>query len=177
MKIENRQQALAILAITAVAILAGDRFIVSPLVHAWKARAERTAELRTRIQEGELLLDRESVLQQRWARMKTNTLPEDPSVAQDIVSKAFYRWCDESRVTLTGLTPYLREPDEDYSTMEYRATVSGTLPALTRFLHEIEKDPLALRVESVKIESRDDNGQQIAVSLQLSGLLLKPKRS
>jgi len=29
----------------------------------------------------------------------------------------------------------------------------------------------------VKIESRDDNGQQIAVSLQLSGLLLKPKRS
>jgi hypothetical protein len=36
----------------------------------------------------------------------------------------------------------------------------------------VEKDPLALKVETIEITSRDDNGQQLALALQVSGLLL-----
>ena len=59
-------------------------------------------------------------------------------------------------------------------TFECRVDASGTLPALTRFLYEVEQDPLALKVESVEITSRDNNGQQLSLALQVSGLMLEP---
>ena len=57
-------------------------------------------------------------------------------------------------------------------TLECRADASGSLSALTRFLYEIEKDPLALRIDSLEITARDNTGQQLSLNLQVSGLLL-----
>ena len=50
----------------------------------------------------------------------------------------------------------------------------GNLAAITRFLYDIEKDPLALKIDSVELSARDDGGDQLALGLQVSGLLLSP---
>ena len=57
-------------------------------------------------------------------------------------------------------------------TYECRADAFGSLPSITRFLYEIEKDPLALKIESVEINARDNTGQQLSLGLQVSGLRL-----
>ena len=44
--------------------------------------------------------------------------------------------------------------------------------AVTQFLHKMEKDSMALRLESVELSSRDTEGQQISLAMQLSGLVL-----
>ena len=48
------------------------------------------------------------------------------------------------------------------------------MSTLTRFLYEVEKDPIALKVDSMDITARDNDGQQLALALQISGLLLNP---
>ena len=48
------------------------------------------------------------------------------------------------------------------------------MPALTRFLYSVEKDSLAMKVDSVEIVSRDNDGQQLTLGLQVSGLVLNP---
>ncbi|PYK99484.1 MAG: hypothetical protein DME19_08410, partial [Verrucomicrobia bacterium] len=75
MKIKNRQQALAIVAIGAVALLVSERLIFSPLARSWKARSDRIAELKESIRQGAFLLDRERAIRSRWDSMRTNTLP------------------------------------------------------------------------------------------------------
>ena len=40
---------------------------------------------------------------------------------------------------------------------------------------DIEKDPLPLRLEIVELSSRDSEGQQLALGLQVSGLVLTPQ--
>ena len=45
----------------------------------------------------------------------------------------------------------------------------------TRFLYDIEEDPLALKLESVALSARDDTGQQLTLGLQISGLALRPE--
>ena len=60
-------------------------------------------------------------------------------------------------------------------TVECRADAFGSLQAITRFLYEIERDPLALKIESVEINARDRAGQQLSLGLQVSGLRLNPK--
>jgi len=50
------------------------------------------------------------------------------------------------------------------------------LSTLTRFLHEVESDPLALRVDSVELASRDRTGAQLTLGLQVSGLVLSTEK-
>jgi hypothetical protein len=43
---------------------------------------------------------------------------------------------------------------------------------VSRFLYDIEKGPLGLKLESVDINSRDNTGKQLTLGLQVSGLVL-----
>jgi len=171
MTIQNRQQWLAVLAIGAVALLTADRLVLTPLTRSWKERSARLAQLRTSVADGERLLSREDTIRQRWNTMRAGALSNDVAVAESQVLKAFDRWSQESRVGITSLKPQWKPTLEDYTTIECRVDAFGNLGTLTRFLHCLEKDPLALKVDSLDITSRDDDGQQLTLALQVSGLL------
>jgi hypothetical protein len=172
MKINNRQQLLVILAVVGVAFLILERLVVNPLIESWKGRATRIAELRRSITQGQSLLDRDQIIRERWEMMRTNTLPTNLSVAQSDVLKAFDRWTQDSRISFSGNKLQWKRNNEDYVLLDCRADAFGNIDAVTRFLHNIEKDPLALRIESVDITARDNTGQQLSVALQVTGLVL-----
>ena len=175
MKITNRQQLLAIVAIVVVALLVGDKLILAPLLRGWKERSARIVELRKLITQGEQLQQRGGRVRERWDGMRTNTLPDNMSAAENEVLKAFDRWSRDSGISVSSIKPQWKRSAEDYMTLECRADAAGGIQALTRFLYNVEKDPLALRVESVEITSRDNDGQQLSLALQVSGLLLNPQ--
>lgn len=177
MNLKNRQQLLGIVAVAAVALLVGDRLVFMPLVRSWRARSERIAELKRSVTEGKLLLDREQSIRARWAYMRTNTLSGEVSVAENQVLKAFDRWSQDSRIGISSIKPQWKRNGDDYMTLECSVEASGSLPALTRFLYDIEKDPLALKVDAVQITARDDNGEQLTLGLQVNGLLLTPPKT
>ena len=176
MKIDNRQQLLAVIAIAVVALWASDHLIISPLTRSWEARTARIRELRKSVSQGELLQQRERVIRDRWDSMRTNTLPDNVSAAENEVFKAFDRWSQASQISISSIKPQWKRNEDDYMTLECRADAFGNMSALTRFLYEVEKDPLALRVESMEITSRDNDGQQLSLALQVSGLLLNPQQ-
>ncbi len=60
-------------------------------------------------------------------------------------------------------------------TLDCRVEASGSLATLSRFLFDIEKDAMALKVESVELTARDKDGQQLSLGLQISGLTLNPQ--
>lgn len=175
MNIKNREKLLAIAAVAAVALLAGDRLVISPLARTWQERSSRIAELRKSLEQGSVLLERERTIRQRWEGMRTNTLPGNVSAAENTVLKAFDRWSQDSRISITALKPQWKRTDEDYLTLDCRVDGFGSIQTVTRFLYEIEKDPLALKVDLVEIAARDNDGQQLALTLQVSGLLLDPQ--
>src|SRR6266704_2345702 len=174
MNVNNRQQLLTAVAIAAIAIWAGDKLILSPLTRSWKERAARIAELRKSVNQGALLLAREQSIRGHWESMRTNTLPSEPSVAENQVLKAFDRWSQDSRISVTSIKPQWKHNADDFMTLECRVDAFGSLPTLTRFLYEVEKDPLAIKVETVEISARDNEGKQLTLALQVSGLLLNP---
>jgi len=174
MKIENRQRLLAILAAVGVGLLVADRLIITPLASGWKDRTDRILELKKSIAKGTLVLQRENRIRERWDSMRTNTLPENVSEAENEVLRAFERWSEDSRISISSIKPQWKRVGDDYMTLECRADAAGSIQALSRFLFNVEKDPLALKVEAVEITSRDDTGRQLSLALQVSGLLLNP---
>jgi hypothetical protein len=43
---------------------------------------------------------------------------------------------------------------------------------LSQFLYDVEKDPMALKLDSVELSAHDTTGQQLTLGLQISGLVL-----
>jgi len=175
MKIENRQQFLVVLTLLAAALLIGDRLIYEPLSRAWSARAAQIRELKTRIREGNLLIRRESDLRRRWNEMRANALPADSAQAEQRLLAALDDWSRASGAQITGILPQWRNDSTNYLTLNCRVEATGPLAALSQFLYHIEKGPMALKVDSAELSARDNTGQQLSLTLQLSGLALPPQ--
>ena len=172
MQIKGRQQMLMIGAIAAVVLFAGDNLVLSPLVKAWSTRATRIADLRKQITQGQLLLQREKSIRNRWQQMSRRALPNNTSAAEQQVVQAIDTCAQNSGVTISAITPQWKHDSDDYTTYECRVDAAGDLDKLNHFLYSIERDPMALKLELVELGARDKDGQQLSLGLQLSGLVL-----
>jgi len=174
-KIKNRQQMLVLAAGAVVALFIADKVVIEPLIGSWSQRAKDIATLHKKVDEGRSLVRREQSLRGRWEQMQTNTLPNNPSVAELQVLKAFDRFAQGSRVTVNSISHQWKHDSDEFITLECRVEATGGLSALSRFLHDIETDPMALKLQNVEVSSRDNNGQQLTLGLQISGLVLTPQ--
>jgi Tfp pilus assembly protein PilO len=172
MKIENRRQLLIVLAVAAGVLYAADQLAFEPLIGWWKARAQAAARLRAQVHDGRLLIQREAGLRGRWDQMRTNTLPNNASLAEQQILKAFDTWSRESGADVNGIMPQWKNDSDDFITLNCRVEASGDLATLSRFVFDVEKGPLGLKLESVEFSARDNNGQQLTLNLQISGLVL-----
>jgi len=89
-----------------------------------------------------------------------------------LVLRAFDRWSSESRVSVLSINPQWKREADEYLTLQCRVEASGSLGAVARFIYELEHDPMAVKIESMELSARDNDGQQLALGLQVSGLAL-----
>jgi hypothetical protein len=171
MKPGNRQKLLVAATIVVVALFAGDKLVYSPLKSFWQTRTLELKRLRGDIARGLVTMKDERAIRGHWDQMKTNTLPNNQSAALERISKSFHDWAEESGASLNGVTPQWKDTD-DYKTVVCRVDASGTLWMLCRFIYDVEKDPMGLKLESVDFSSRDNTGQKMTLGLQVSGLVL-----
>lgn len=174
MNVKNRQQLLTVIAIAGIALWLGDKLIYSPLTRSWTERVAEIKKLKNSVDDGNLTLKRGKSIREDWDKKRANTLSNNVSVAESQVLNACERWSQNSRISITSIKPQPKHNAEDYMTLECHVDAFGSLSALTRFLYEVEKDPLAIKVDSVQINAQDKEGQQLTLGLQVSGLLLNP---
>jgi hypothetical protein len=166
---------LVVLTVAILALFAADKLLLDPLMELWKSRKRHIEDLRTQVSDGKTLLAREDSIRNMWEYMKRNTLTNNTSAAEQQLFAALDSWRQDSRVVLNGATPQWKHDTDDYMTLQCRIDAAGSLQNLTRFLYDIEKDEMALKLDSVEISAHDKEGQQLVLGLQVSGLVLTPQ--
>ncbi len=180
METKNREKLLMIATAVCVALWLLNLLVFSPLMDGWHSRSAEITRLKKQISEGTMLIRRETVIRSRWDSMRTNALASNPAAAERQLFTAFHRWVKSSGVTEGAFRPQLQLTDTNYSTVDCRADVSagvaGDVSAgvagIDAFLKAMSRDPLAVKVESFDLNSRDDNGEQLTLGMNLSGLVL-----
>ena len=171
----KRQRLLMILAGAAVLLLVLDSAVFTPLTAAWRSRSAEIALLRKMVADGRSSIAREERTRAMWAEMQQQAMANEPAKAEQDLVTAFDRWGRAGGVELGSIKPqWKRGSSNRYSLLECRVDASGSLNAITRFLYEVEKSPLALRVDSVELTSRDDSGNRLTLGLLVSGLRFTP---
>lgn len=171
----NRQRLLLILAGAGILLLVLDSLVLTPLTKSWRDRSTEIARLRKNVSEGRGLIARADRMQAQWAEMQSQALPKDPAKSEQDLISAFDRWGRATGVELGSIKPqWKRGTSNRFSQLECRVDATGSLATLSRFLYEVEKSTLALRVDSVELTSRDEFGQKLSLGLLVSGLRLVP---
>jgi hypothetical protein len=177
-QIKNRQQFLTILTLVAVALLAIDKIIAPPLESFWKARQARLNELRQEVKDGESLRRGNTSIRAQWAKMQASTLTNNTTQAEQQLFNGLYKWSQMSGISINNVTPQWKQgSDPTYKTLECRVDATGDIKRLTDFLYDLEKDPMALKLESVEFTSSDNTGTKLGMGVQISGLVLTPKET
>lgn len=172
METKNREKLLAIAVGVCLGLVILNWLVISPLSDAWSRRSKQIADLKKSLADGAMLIRRQEVVQGRWDDMRTNALDSNPAVAEAELLTAFDRWVSQSGAIEGSFRPQLHETDDNYATIDCRADISGNIETILHFLYNMEKDPLAVRVDSFELTSRDDNGQQLTLGMDMSGLIL-----
>ncbi len=171
----NRQRLLMILAGGSILLFVLDSLVFSPLTKSWQTRGAEIARLQKSVGVGRSTVERGARTRSRWEEMKQQALANDPAKAEQNLITEFDRWGRGSGVELGSIKPqWKRGATNRYSLLECRVDATGSLAALSRFLYEVEKSALALRVDSVEFTSRDDSGGKLSLGLLVSGLRLTP---
>lgn len=171
----NRQRLLVIVTAAALLLLILDRIVFTPLGANWRARATEIARLQKNVTEGRGVIARAARTRALWAEMQSQSLPKEPAQAEQDLVSAFDRWGRMSNIELGSIKPqWKRGASNRNSQLECRVDASGSVTTLSRFLFEVEKSPLALRIDSVELTSRDEYGQKLTLGLLVSGLRLAP---
>lgn len=177
MKISGRvrQQLLAIGAAIAVGLFALDKLVLTPLTAAWKSRSAAIRQLELSTRNGRALLQSDTSTRAKWNEIRRASLPNTLSQAEQEILKAFDQWSAESRISVSSIKPqWKRGATEDFSVLECRVDAAGSLSAISRFLYEVERSSLAIRIEAIELGTRDPEGQQISLGLLVTGLRLAP---
>ncbi len=172
MKIKNRQDFLVVLTVAAAGLFVAVNFIFTPLQDWWSARATQIKELKTKVDGGQKLINRETFVRSSWDEMRTNALPANNSAAEQQLLKAFDTWRNVAGVELTSIMPQWKSDSTNYMTLDCRVELSGSMNTLSRYLYELEKSPLALRLDNVELSAHDKEGQQLTLGLEVNGLAL-----
>lgn len=171
----NRQRLLLVLAGAGLLLLVGDSLVLTPLTKAWQSRKAEIARLQQNVTEGRGVIERAARTQGLWTEMQSQALPKDPAKAEQDLITAFDRWGRATGIELGAIKPqWKRGAAPRYSQLECRVDATGSLATLSRFLYEVEKSPLALRIDAVELTARDDQGQRLSLGLLVSGLRLVP---
>ena len=125
MQIKNRQQLLILVAAIGVALFAGDRLLLTPLVHAWDARSARIKTLRNQVARGRMLVQREKGIRSHWDDMQRKALTNNPSAAEQQVFRAIDSWAQDTGVIINAITPQWKRDSDDYTTYQCRVDAAG----------------------------------------------------
>jgi Tfp pilus assembly protein PilO len=177
MGFNKREKWLILAAVLCIVILGGDRFILSPMLNLWKTRSARITELEESLNKGSILLDREKTLTQRWQEMKGRSLTNEMSSAENQVLNRVSDWARTSGLNVASLRPRWIDEGEESKKLEFGLSATGSMDSVARFLYELERDPLAIRLEDMELVARDDQGRELTFSARFTGLILTAEKS
>jgi hypothetical protein len=157
----------------AVAIFAGDRYVLTPYVRARQAVAEESDRLVAKLHDTTLLFNKRKRMDKEWNQMLAGGLASNAADAERQLL-AVRDWAQESGLTNLSTTPR-REPRNDQTQIvRLDASANGSLASVAKLLWRIETARVPLKVDELDLRSRTDGTDDLAVTFKVSTIWVVP---
>jgi hypothetical protein len=175
MMLSRRERTIAI----AVGVLAGalvlDQVLVSPLLARLGAANVAISAQQEQIDTAQQTLQNSVRARRKWRDMAGQTLQSDAPAAEGQVLNAVRGWAQDADLSLTSLKPERIEKEKDFQKITIRATATGSLSQVARFLYSIRTASIPIRVSDVQIAARREGSDDLALQVGLATIFLPPE--
>jgi hypothetical protein len=170
MTFSKRERIILVVAVVVFGALVLDRLALTPLLDRSAKVAARKAVLLSEMANAENLLERRRLIGPRWRRMIADGMKRDPGAAESQVLHALGDWADDAGLNLVSLKPERSTKETPLPEIDFRATGTGSMAAVSRFLWRLETAGIPLRVKTMQIGSRKEGLDDLSLQLQVSTL-------
>lgn len=171
MVLSKRERMILIVAIVAVVMLIGDKFIVGPISERREEVKARKLELQAELQNAQLLFTRQKLMERKWKMLLSDGLRNDAE-AESKIARALDEWSKQVMLTLSSVKPERVASDKGLKEVTFVVAGMGTLEAISRFLWQIETVSMPIKVMDMQVGSTNETGQSMSLQLRLSALCL-----
>ena len=172
MESKNREKLLLIATATCVGLYLIVTLLVDPLIDSWHSREAEIVKLTKQIADGQRVIRYREETEGNWDFMRGNALSKDQPVAERQMFNEFHKWVESAGVAPGSFRPQIQESDSNYTTVDCRSDVSGSPETVRDFLRSMSRDTMSDKVQSFELSTKDDNGRQLSLGLNTSGLII-----
>lgn len=156
--------------IACLALFGLDRLVLTPLLVAWRGRAEEILRLRLAVTQGAPIIAKESYWRRWHDEANATLLPAVPGDAESALLGQVDTWARGAGLTLNSLRPRWKEGAAHARLLELQVAGTGAPGAIVGFLYQLETSSIALAVEQLALVPRNPDGNELALDLRISGL-------
>ena len=175
MVLSRREKYIAIITIVIIMILVADRYVATPFMDKMDQTAIEKQRLIVEMERAETLFERRSLMDRRWNDMVAGGLEGDAAKAESQVLHAIGNWSKENGLMLSSVKPDHKTGEDELYEIVFQIAGTGTMNSVSRFLFQIEKSTLPIRLTDVQLGSREEDGNDLSLQLRLSALYLSGK--
>ncbi|HOW69975.1 MAG TPA: GspMb/PilO family protein [Phycisphaerae bacterium] len=176
MVLSKRERYIAIATVAAVGILGLDRFVLNPLV-------SKNSQLNLQIDSCEQQLEKARRLfknsrrkSQAWAQMQSNGLRrKDAAEAEGLVLNRIRDWAQDAGMSLSSVKPERTEKPMAFGKITFRATGTGGMTQISRFLGRLKDADVPVRIGELQITARKEGTDDLSLQLGISTIYLSPE--
>lgn len=175
MVLSRREKYIAILTIVIIMILVADRYVATPFMDKMDQTAIEKQRLIVEMERAETLFERRSLMDRRWNDMVAGGLEGDAAKAESQILHSIRNWSKENGLMLSSVKPDHKTGEDELYEIVFQVAGTGTMNSVSRFLFQIEKSTLPIRLTDVQLGSREEDGNDLSLQLRLSALYLSGK--
>ena len=165
MAFSKRERFIGIATAAVVGVLALDRLAVTPLL---AQRAQLELDRANRVFSTSRLASR------KWKELSGTSLKTDASEAESQILNSVREWAQDAGIALSSIKPERAEKEKDWDKITFRATGTGSMNQVARFLWRLRTATMPVRITDLQIGSRKEGTDDLSLQLGISTIFLPP---
>ena len=145
-------------------------YVLTPLDDSRKALEGRKEGLLNELERARTLLARNREIEPKWKQMTATGLKRDPTEAESLILHAVQDWAREAGLKLASLKPERLLEKKSLQEIAFKATGTGSMNAVTKFLWQLETAKVPVRVRELQLGTRKEGTDDLTLQLRLSTL-------
>jgi hypothetical protein len=175
MNMSQRERRIATIAGVVIGALVLYEYVIDPQVQRIVALDEGMRQSTAALDRANGLLEASRRASRQLSQMAGAGLRRSDAAAESELLNSVREWAQESRVTLSGVKRERTEREKDFNKVTFRASGSGGMGQIGRFLYRLQTASIPVRISDMTINSRKDGTDDLAITLSISTIYLAPQ--
>jgi hypothetical protein len=155
MVLTKRERYIGIGTVAVLAILVLDQFILEPSKRKMEELDAKIAQASQEHSNAQQLFTSSRRANRDWKTIAGDAMTRDTGDPESRVLTSVREWAQEEGMRLPSVIPQPAQVEKGFNKIVFRATGSGNLNQVGRFLYRVQTAPMPLRITDLQITSKD----------------------